>query len=301
MALGGIREKGLNNIRLFPALTKRRLPILGMLVVAVALFWLAPAYAGRMVEVFEIHYGSAKEMEGAIRMLLSPKGKLSVDESSSYIIVNDERENLEEIRALIARLDKAPKSMLVEVEFVEESHVKSMGAGIKWRLAGTGWMIGSVPGQGSGLSASTSAGISGAKGSKKQFLRLQENRQGKIFVGESVPFTEYFIRYGRGHGYITANTVFKNAGTSFSVTAKTAPDNKIMINLEPEVSSYERGINIFQIKNAAVSALVDDPGTLVIGGSDAEKESFGVNFLSGLDGRSEKSRFVMILTVRSDK
>lgn len=285
----------------FPVLPKRGLPFLITLVVAVALFWLTPANAGRMVEVFEIHYGSAKEMEGAVRMLLSPKGKLSVDESSSYIIVNDENENVEEIRALIARLDKAPKSILVEVEFIEESHVKSLGAEIKWRLAGTGWMIGSFPGQGSGLSASARAGVSGAKGTKKQFLRLLENRRGKIFVGESVPFTDYFIHYGRGHGYITGNTVFKNAGTSFSVTAKTAPDNKIMISLEPEVSSYERGINIFQIKNAAVSALVDDPGTLVIGGNDEDKESFGVNFLSGLNGKSEKSRFVMILTVRSEK
>jgi hypothetical protein len=46
---------------------------------------------------------------------------------------------------------------------------------------------------------------------------------------------------------------------------------------------------------------VDDPGTLVIGGNDEDKESFGVNFLSGLGGSSEKSRFAMILTVRSEK
>jgi type II secretory pathway component GspD/PulD (secretin) len=269
--------------------------------VAVALFWPTPADAGRMMEVFEIHYSSPKEMEGPVRMLLSPAGKLSVDESSSYIIVNDERENVEEIRALIARLDKAPKSLVVEVEFVEESHIKSLGADIKWRLAGTGWMIGTFPGQSAGLSASARAGLSGAKGTKKQFLRLLENRQGRIFVGESVPFTDYFIHYGQGHGYITGNTVYKNVGTSFNVTAKTASDNKIMVSLEPEVSSRERGTNSFQVKNAAVSALLDDPGTLVIGGNDEDKESFGANFLSGLDGRAEKSRFAMILTVRSEK
>jgi len=285
----------------FPALPRRGLPALIVCVVAVALFWLTPADAGSVVEVFEIHYSSAKEMEGAVRVLLSPKGRLSVDEKSSYIIVNDENENVEEIRALIARLDKAPKSMLVQVEFVEESHVKSLGADIKWRLDGTGWMIGSFPGQGSGLAASAGAGLSGTKGTKKQFLRLLENRQGRIFVGSSVPHTDYFIRYGQGHGYITSNTVFKNAGTSFNVSAKTAPDNKIMISLEPEVSSYERGTNVFQVKNASVSALVDDPGTLVIGGNDEDKESFGVNFLSGLGGSSEKSRFAMILTVRSEK
>jgi type II secretory pathway component GspD/PulD (secretin) len=254
-----------------------------------------------MVEVFEIHYSSPKQMEGAVRMLLSPKGKMSVDESSSYIIVNDENENIEEIRALISRLDKAPKTMLVEVEFVEESHFKSLGADIKWRLAGTGWMIGSVSGQGSGLSASVRAGMSREKKTKKQFLRLLENRHGKIFVGESVPHMDYFIRYGQGHGYITSNTTFKNVGTSFNVTVKTAPDNKIMVSLEPEVSSYDRGSNVFQVKNAEVSALVDDPGTLAIAGDDGDKESFGVNFLSGLDGRAEKSRFVMILTVRSEK
>lgn len=285
----------------FTALARRRMCVLAAVVAALAVFHIDPAYAGSKVEVFEVHYGSAREMEGAVRMALSPNGKLSVDESSGYIIVNDEAENLEEIRALISRLDKAPKSMLVEVEFAEESHLKSLVADIKWRLAGPGWMIGDIPGHGSGVSASASAGISGVKGSKKQFLRLLENKHGKIFVGQSVPFTDYFVRYGRGHGYISSNTVFKNAGTSFNITAKTAPDNKILVSLEPEVSSYDRGTNTFQVKNAVVSALVGDPGTLVIGGNDEDKESFGANFLSGLGGGSEKSRFVMILTIKSEK
>lgn len=289
----------MKNTAMAPALPDRG--VYALVICAVAVFWFTPASAGRMVEVFEIHYGSARDVAGSVRILLGPGGKLSVDESANYIIVSDEKKNVEEIRALIGRLDKPPKTIMAEVEFAQESAVKPFAVDIRWKVAGTGWMIGSFPGQGSGFPVSARAGMPGAMALKKQFLRLLENRPGKIFVGESVPSVEYFIRYGRGHGYITGSAVFKNAGTSFNVTAKTAPGNKIMVSLEPEVSSYEQGINIFQIKNAAVSAVVDDPGTLVIGGNEGEEESFGGAFLSGLDGREEKSRFLMILTVKSEK
>jgi type II secretory pathway component GspD/PulD (secretin) len=242
-----------------------------------------------------------KEMEPAVRILLGPFGKMTVDESSGFIIVSDDKESLEDIRALIAKLDRPPKTMLVEVEFIEESQVKSLGVDIKWRASGAGWTVGTSPDSGQGLSANAVAGSSDAKSSKRQFLRLLENRPGRIFVGESVPFADYLFHYGARHGYIGANTVFKDAGTSFSVKAKTVVGSQILVSLEPEVSYYDRTKNVFQVKNASLTAVVNDPGSLIIGGNYAEGGTFGANFFSGFGGRAENSRFVMILNVRTEK
>lgn len=263
--------------------------------------YVVPAGAAPVTEVFEIHYNSSKDVESAVRILLSPFGKMAVDESSGFIIVSDERENLNEIRALIAKLDRPPKTILVEVDFIEESQVKSFGVDIRWRVSGEGWTIGSIPVFTPGLSVDAGAGLSEAKSAKKQFLRLLENRAGKIFVGESVPFTEYLFRYGANHGYLSANTVFKDAGTSFSITAKTVVGDQILVSLEPEVSYHDRTKNVFQVKNASLTAVVSDPGSIVVGGNDTDFDSFGANFFSWFGGRAGNSRFVMILNVRSEK
>ncbi|MBI5814803.1 MAG: hypothetical protein HZB29_04250 [Nitrospinae bacterium] len=258
--------------------------------------------AQRAVEVFDIGYGSAAQIAGPVKMLLGPFGKMSVDTSSNRIIVSDDAANVEKIRALIARLDRITRNMLVTVEFIDQTSFRHAQADLRWEARGDGWVIASLPkplrGGFAELSASDTRGNS--KADRKQFLRLMENTPGKIFVGESVPFTNYFVRHGGNYGYISSQTTFKNAGASFSVTARKLNDGKIMLSLEPEVSHYDRAQGTFTVKNAATSVVMDDPGSAVIGGDSGNMETFGANFLRGIGGGDAESDFVMIISVKSE-
>lgn len=266
--------------------------------VIVILLSSGPAYCQKVVEVFEIYYGQAGDMAGAVKLVLSPEGKMSVDESSNIIIVNDRPVNVEEARKLIKRLDRAPKNIRIEVEFFEEERINSLGLNLQWRVEGAGFAVATIPAPGSpGAQVDVHQLLKNARSTKKQFLRVMENQTGRIFVGESVPFAGYLVRYG----YIEKDVTFKNAGTSFVARAKTITGGKIALSLEPEVSSYDGGNNSFTVKNAATMIVLDDPGSVALGGVDSVEESFGGSFLQSAGGREANSRFVMVITVQSEK
>lgn len=272
-------------------------------IAAIILFSLYPGQglAQTGFEIFEIHYSNAGEMESAVRVILSENGKVSVNVSSNALIVKDNPRVLRQVRQMIARLDKKPRNIRIDVEFIEKSSLREMGLNVKWRAGGAGWSVGVIGGaQGATFSADLTARRSDFRGRKKQFLVIMENSPGRIFVGEEIPFSDYFFQYGRNHGYISRNTQFKSVGVSFSVRASVAESGKLRITLEPEVSYYDRKRKSFPVKNAATTLVMDDPGTMIIASSDTRDDSFSVNFLRGMDKKDSKSEFAMILSARSE-
>jgi len=262
------------------------------------------AYAGNAtVKIFEIYYTNASELKDVVASLLGPEGKVTVNTSSNSLIVIDEPEVLKQVARVISRLDRKPKNIRITVEFVEKSRLKELGIDVRWKAGGHGWSIGTyhAPSSGKNLEIGANASTASSHSVKKQSLLLMEDKRGRIFVGETVPFTEYYRQYGHNHGYISKNVKFKDAGTSFTVKARTIQKgSKIKITLEPEVSYYDREKKSFSVKNAATSIIISDPGMAVIGSQNDDSDSFNANFLRGVTGRKSGSSFVMILKVRSE-
>lgn len=68
--------------------------------------------------------------------ILSPRGTASVDERTNIIIVRDIEEKLEEVRAMLARLDIAVRQVLIEARIVNVSTDFSRDLGIRWGGSG---------------------------------------------------------------------------------------------------------------------------------------------------------------------
>lgn len=270
-----------------------------LLCLSFALF-IGEAGGETVVEVFQMRFSNATDWEETVRGLLTEEGSVSANEANNVLVVMDRPDNVEKIRALLTRLDQRPGTIVVEVEFVETGRSRKGGMDIQWRAGGGGWSIGSLP-SGRGMASSMSSKASRSHSTKKQSLRLLENRPGRIFVGEAVPFTEYFLQFGRRYGYIAESVTFKEVGTSFSVKARRAGEGTIEITLDPEVSYFDKKKESFVVKRASTSVLVNDPGTVVVGGIDGEEDSFAANFLRGAAGTNSSSAFSMILRVRSEK
>ncbi len=69
--------------------------------------------------------------------ILSPRGTATVDERTNIIIVRDIEEKLEEVRAMLARLDVAVRQVLIEARIVNVSTDFSRDLGIRWGGAGS--------------------------------------------------------------------------------------------------------------------------------------------------------------------
>ncbi len=78
--------------------------------------------------------GGASVAAGGI---LSSRGAVTVDERTNIIIVRDTEEKLEEVRALMARLDVAVRQVLIEARIVNVSTNFGRDLGIRWGGAGS--------------------------------------------------------------------------------------------------------------------------------------------------------------------
>ena len=70
--------------------------------------------------------------------ILSPRGTAAVDERTNIIIVRDIEEKLEEVRALVARLDVAVRQVLIEARIVNVSTDFGRDLGVRWGGQSTG-------------------------------------------------------------------------------------------------------------------------------------------------------------------
>jgi len=101
--------------------------------------------------------------------ILSPRGTATVDERTNIIIVRDIEEKLEEVRALLARLDIAVRQVLIEARIVNVSTNFGRDLGIRW--GGAGFATGTGDNFRYGGSQAASARAGNAALAKQQALQ----------------------------------------------------------------------------------------------------------------------------------
>lgn len=84
------------------------------------------------VRLIPVNYAVAKEMKDQVAGLLSARGKVSIDDRTNVIIVEDIRDNLDQAERLVRTLDTQTPQVLIEARMVEGSTTFSRSLGIQW-------------------------------------------------------------------------------------------------------------------------------------------------------------------------
>lgn len=111
-----------------------------------------------VTETIPVSYTKAGDMQPKIKDLLSEGGKVQIDDRTNTIVIRDLARNVEQARALIAKLDTATPQVLIEARIVEvdTSFVRELG--VQWG--------GSL----NGTSGSSKIGVSGYQDATGAFL-----------------------------------------------------------------------------------------------------------------------------------
>jgi type IV pilus assembly protein PilQ len=108
-----------------------------------------------------VSYTKAADLQPKIKDLLSEGGKVQIDDRTNTIVIRDLHRNVEEARALIAKLDTATPQVLIEARIVEVDTSFSRELGVQWGGSYTTSASKSKLGA-SGIQDSTGAFIPGA-------------------------------------------------------------------------------------------------------------------------------------------
>jgi type IV pilus assembly protein PilQ len=109
-------------------------------------------------EVITLNYATAGELKTKLEGMLSPKGKLEVDERTNALIVNDVAGNREQIRALAVGLDTQTPQITIEARIVEARSTFVRQFGVQW---GGRALAGAAGGNATGLVWPSSIGLVG--------------------------------------------------------------------------------------------------------------------------------------------
>jgi len=243
---------------------------------------------------------SAPSSSGELK-LLSERGIILLDERSNTMIITDTRERLNNIKRLIAVIDKPAQQVLVEARIVEASDTFSRDLGVKWGAAyndGGGRFTHNVAGKAVGtnivdLGANVLAGAGGAIGYTLGTLSGALNLSLELSAAE----TKGDVKVVSSPRVFTSNlqealieqdtqipfdvTTVSAAGTttateliSAKLTLKVTPqitaDNRIImqlvVNKDTPIANAGGGAPTIDKKTVVTKLLVKNGETVVLGG-----------------------------------
>lgn len=254
------------------------------------------------IETFQLSYAKAADMAKLLKSkdtgLLSKRGTSVFDLRTNTLFVQDTPSRLDEIRTFIKQLDIAVRQVMIEARFVEagESFNRTLGgrlgyAGPETSVAGGGFPIaGNVRGAlATSVNLPSAGSITGgltltlfnAIATKTLTLELNASEldgttkniaSPRVVTGDK---TEATIESGVEVPYLQAtssgatNVAFKKAVLGLTVTPQITPDDHVSMKVsvsQDTVGNIYSGVPSINTKKVETQVLVDNGGTVVIGG-----------------------------------
>ena len=258
-------------------------------------------------KIIKIKYNVASEISKAVTGLLSKRGSVTTDDRTNSLVIRDLPEKLEKIEDLVGQLDQETKQVKISAQLleVESRTLREMGfdyraldgKGITWydpystetpkvidywpngdyQQNSTSQMAGDAIGNFMFATKEGNIGI-------KAILKLAESSNKVKVIAHpevtTVDNVEAFIQMGQkipikqfdpsGNTIIT----FYDVGIQLKVTPHITSENRILLKLKPERSSYQFDPNgvIINTQNASTNVVVDNGQTAVIAGLTKQEE-----------------------------
>ena len=243
-----------------------------------------------ITDLFKLNFANAKDLEKTISKLLSPEGRVGVDDRLNTLVVTETKSNMKRIRRILKRLDTKAPQVMIEVLIVNVKLTDELKMGINWTMLGTSKNFFSQ-----GLSATTGANPFGkvtfsstpSNWNYAGFLDFVEtsenikilanpkvlvlnNHTATIDSVEEIPYQELSETSSGG----SIGTVsFKEAGIKLEVTPQITNDGYVIMHVKPEQSAQvgtfqieESETPIVETRKTDTTLRVKNGQTIIIGG-----------------------------------
>lgn len=248
--------------------------------------------------------------------LLSKRGSVVVDDRSNKIFVTDVASRLADVRRVIGEIDVAPRQVLIEARIVEATKDFAREVGVRMNFTDNAAMrlgdsarlgMGKIPGVGQPLTGTgAQSGVAPSatfstlnlalfNASATRFLNLElsaleSDGRGRVISSPRVLTAnqvEAVIEQGEEIPYQEAtssgatNVSFKKAVLSLKVKPMITPDGRIQlqvaVNKDRAVFDARFPVPAIDTKNVRTEALVENGGTVVLGGIYEESNDDSVS------------------------
>ncbi len=259
------------------------------------------------VRIIPVFNASASDMQKAVKSMLSERGKVEIDQRTNSLIVSELPKNIDRVGKFVHELDLETKQIKISTQLIEIENRYLKELGINWSAT---YVDNSVGADLDGATISQNANQTSspiadvtlqtssvawpdvqaritalASDGKIKIVSHPEittvdNKEALVQVGQKIPIKQFDAS---GNTVIT----FYDVGTVLKVIPHVTAENRILLQLRPEKSSYQFDPNgvIINTSNAVTNVVVENGQTAVIGGlttKDERKSSVGIPFLKDI-------------------
>jgi len=249
--------------------------------------------------VIPVKHGTAKDMVRSIKAVISQRGTIDTDDRTNSLVIRDTPEHIQKVKQLAQTLDRETDQIRISAQLLEIESGALTELGINWSIISrrsaelleenksegsfsqntdrvsdptatyTFATVATVDGRDFDIEGVVSALVSSNKGKiiAHPEITTVDNREAFIQMGQKIPIKQFDE---------AGNVViqFEEVGTILRVTPHITSENRILLKLKPERSSYTFDANgvIINTNNAETNVVVENGQTAVIGGLTTQVE-----------------------------
>jgi type II secretory pathway component GspD/PulD (secretin) len=248
-------------------------------------------------EVYDLGFADAQSAVEMVKAIVGPTGNVSLDAANHRLLVIATQDKHAEVANMMRKLNVPPRNVRIEVRFLGSSNQRNVGAGV----AASGEIV-----RDEGIT-STRIRVKPrlenttmtASSDVTQILLVASGREGRLRIGESIPYSDWFVDYGLQWGILKKRVLWQDVGASLVVEPMIVGDGPmIRIRLTPELSGLVDG-SVYQTRFARVATevVVQDGQSFQIGGLDKDSDFYS-RFLIGVDRSGAQQTLNITLTPR---
>lgn len=244
-------------------------------------------------KIVKIANSASDDIVVAVKALMTERGIATSDAHSNSLILQEVPGNMANVLGYIAQLDKPARQIRISTQLLEIFSTDFEEIGIEWNIEGTHTTESgrSYPQEGKvmagrvsdpvgqymmsalqhGWSARAIVNAMVASGRGKVIAHPEittiDNKEARIQMGQKVPIKQF-----DDAGNVVIK--FEEVGTILTVTPHITAENRILMHLKPERSTFvfdPAGV-IINTSNAETHVIVNNGETAVIGGLTTEDE-----------------------------
>lgn len=207
---------------------------------AVLAFVVAGAAAADEVEIIPLQHRTAEQLIPTLRPLVAPGGAVTGMQSS--LVIRSTRENIEELKRVVAALDRAPRRLLISVRqdagSTAERRAISAGGTVTGNQGSVS--VGQRPPAGTGINARIVDSSRSGDDRIVQQVQALEGSPAHISVGASRPLPVQSTTVGPGGTVVSRSVTYQDASTGFTVVPRLSGD-RVTLDINPRRESLRPG------------------------------------------------------------
>jgi len=242
---------------------------------------ISTAFAQTTLEILPLRHRTAEQVIPVLRPLLEPGGALSGQ--SGQLFVRTSPENLAQIRATLASIDRPLRRLVISVRFDDAARAERGGVQTDARVSDRG------------AGATLRLEDSRASGAERVDQRIQVLEGGRAILvsGESRPLRERQVVRTPGGSIVTRSTVIQDASTGFEVVPRLSGDT-VFLEISPQRETFAPGGGAMRSERAASTVSGRLGEWIDLGGADAASTGAERGILSAQQRATASTRRIWV-------